>query len=113
MYRPTDRSLQMNTPATYYAPTIEEVNGREQKAYSPIGIIVKGHFKEKSGSEVNINGLKVVNKQVTFTAWYDPRVKAEGRFDIYGNIYEITNVENVEMRNRYMVCELDYVGAGA
>ena len=113
MYRPTDRSLQMNTPATYYACSTERVNGREQKVYAPVGIIVKGHFKERGGNEVNINGLKFVNKQITFTCWYDPRVQAKGRFQIYNRVYEITNVENVEMRNRYMICELDFVGAGA
>lgn len=112
MYKPIDRSLQMNTPAVYYSCDIQKVNGREQKVHNKVGLF-KGHYKEKSGSETVVNGLKVINKSITFTCWYDPQIKQEGRFDIYGQFYEITNVENVEMRNRYMVCELEYIGAGA
>lgn len=112
MYRPIDRCLQMNTPATYYSCTTKKVSGREQKVYNQVAVF-KGHYKEKGGSETVINGLNVINKQITFTCYYDPQVKQSGRFDIYGSIYEITNVENVEMRNRYMICELEKVEAGA
>lgn len=112
MYKPINRSLQMNTPAVYYACATQMVNGREQKVYNYIGVF-KGHYKEKSGNEQVVNGLKVINKQITFMCWYDPQITQSGRFDIYGSIYEITNVENVEMRNRYMICELEKVEAGA
>lgn len=112
MYQPIKRSLQMNTPATYYSCTTIKVNGREQKEYVKVGVF-RGHFKEKGGSELEVNGLKLINKSITFTCWYDPQVKQNGRFDIYGNLYEITNVENVEMRNRYMTCTLEFIGAGA
>lgn len=112
MYRAIDRSLQMNTPAAYYSCTTQKVSGRDKKTYNYVGVF-KGHFKEKSGSETIINGLKVVNKSITFTCWYDPQIKQDGRLDIYGHLYSITNVENVEMRNRYIICELEYIGAGA
>lgn len=112
MYKPIKRSLQMNTPAVYYSCTTEMTNGREQKVYTKGGIFM-GHFKEKGGNETIINGLKVINKSITYTCWYDQGVKQSGRFDIYGSIYEITNVENVEMRNRYMICELEKIEAGA
>lgn len=112
MYRPIDRSLQMNIPGTYYSCGSQKVNGREQKVYNKIGVFM-GHYKEKGGSETVINGIKLINKSITFTCWYDPRIEQKGRFDIYGKTYEITNVEDVEMRHRYMICELEYVGAGA
>jgi len=112
MYQPIKRSLQMNTPAEYYSCTRKKTNGREQKAYNRVGVF-KGHFKEKGGSETEINGLKLINKSITFTCWYDLQIKQEGRFNIYGSTYEITNVENVEMRNRYMICTLEVVEAGA
>lgn len=112
MYQPIKRILQMNTPAVYYSCTTEIVNGREQKEYNRVGVFM-GHFKEKSGNEVVINGLKLINKSITFTCHYDPQVKQNGRFDIYGNLYEITNVENVEMRSRYMTCTLESIKAGA
>lgn len=112
MFKPIKRSLQMSTPATYYSCSTQMINGREQKEYNFVGVF-KGHFKEKGGSETVINGLKVINKSITFTCWYDPQIKQDGRFDIYGQVYEIKNVEDVEMRHRYMTCELEYIGAGA
>ena len=112
MYQPIKRSLQMNTPAGYYSCTTQKVNGREQKVYNYVGMF-KGHFKEKGGNETEINGIKLISKSITFTCWYDPQIKQDGRFDIYGSLYEIKNVENVEMRNRYMTCTLEYIGAGA
>lgn len=112
MFQPIKRTLQMNTPAIYYSCTTKKVNGREQKVYEKVGVF-KGHFKEKGGNEAVINGVKLINKSITFTCWFDPQVKQSGKLDIYGNQYEIINVENVEMRNRYMICELEFIGAGA
>ncbi len=112
MYRPIDRSLTMTTPAVYYSCITKKVNGREQKVYNKVGVF-KGHYKEKGGSEAVINGVKLINKSITFTCWYDPQIEQNGRFNIYGKVYEITNVENVEMRNMYIICELDLIEAGA
>ena len=112
MYRPIDRTLQMNTPAMYYSCEQETVSGRDKKTYKPAGI-VKGHYKEKGGSETEINGVKIINKQITFTCWYDPKIKQNGKFLIYDSWFEITNVEDVEMRHRYMICELESIEAGA
>ena len=112
MYRPIDRCLQMNTPAQFQTCTKEKVNGKEKKIYTDTFSTV-GHYKEQSGSEYEVNGLKVVNKSITFTCWYDPRIVQKGRFIIYGKSYDIENVEDVEMRHRYMICSLTYVGGGA
>lgn len=112
MYQPIKNSLQMNTPAEYYSCTRRKVNGRDKKGYNFVGVF-RGHFKEKGGTETEINGVKLISKSITFTCWYDPQIKQEGRFNIYGQVYEITNVENVEMRNRYMTCTLELVKAGA
>lgn len=112
MYKPIKRSLQMTTPATYYSCDTQTVNGRDKKIYQKGGVY-RGHFKEKGGSESVINDLKLISKSITFTCWYDPKIKQEGRFEIYGKVYEITNAENVEMRNRYLICTLENVEAGA
>lgn len=112
MFQPIKRSLQMNTPAFYYSCTTIKVNGREQKEYVKVGII-RGHFKQKGGNETEINGLKLINKSITFTCWYDPRIEQKGRFDIDGKLYEITDVEDTEMKGRYNVCTLEFIGAGA
>ena len=112
MYKPIKQSLQMNTPAIYYSCTTEKVSGREQKVYNKVDVFM-GHFKEKGGNEIEVNGVKVINKSITFTCWYDPQIKQDGRFDIYGELYEIKNVEDVEKRHRYTTCTLEYIGAGA
>ena len=113
MYKPIKHSLQMNTPALYYSCTTKQIHGREQKKYSEVGSLVKGLFKEKSGSEVVINGVKVITKGISFICWYDPKIKQDGKLDIYGNVYEIKNAENVELRNMFLLCTLEYIGAGA
>lgn len=112
MYRPIKNSLQMTTPAQYQTCTTTEINGKDKKIYTN-AFEVFGHYKEKGGNESVFNGLKVINKTITFTCWYDPRIEQNGRLIIYGKIYDITNAENVEMRNKYLVCSLSYVGAGA
>lgn len=112
MYQPIKKSLQMNTPATHQKPVYQTVNGRDMKSFAPVGTLM-GHFKQKSGNEVEINGLKVVNKNITYTCWYNPKLEEKDRLIILGRVYEVTDVENVEMRNRYMTCSLVYVGAGA
>ena len=112
MYKPIRNSLQMSTPAFYRPCTKERINGREKKSYGkPFNLMV--HYKEKGGSEVVVNGVKVITKTTTAICWYDPRIEQDGRLIIYGKVYEITNAENVEMRNRYLVCSLKYIRAGA
>lgn len=112
MAKPAKESRKKTTPAMYQTCTIKEVNGKDKKTYTD-AFLVFGEYVEKSGNEYEVNGLKVVNKTITFTAHYDPRIKADGRLIIYGNTYDITNAENYRMQNTDTICSLKYVGAGA
>ena len=102
----------MTTPAAHQKPTYSTVNGRDMKSYAPVGVL-RGHFKQKGGNETEINGVKLVSKSITYTCWYNPNLEEKDRLIILGKVYEVTDVENTEMKNRYSVCSLEYVGAGA
>lgn len=112
MYKPIKNSLSMTTPAVHQKPVFETINGRDKKSFQNVGVR-RGHFKEKGGGEIEVGGLKIITKTITYTTRFSGQLKETDRLIIYGKTYEITNVENVEMRNVYAVCELKYLGAGA
>lgn len=112
MAKPAKKSISMRTPAIYQTCEIKEVGGKDKKTYSN-ALVLMGEYVEKSGGEYEVNGLKVVNKTITFTCRYDPKIEANGRLIIYGRTYDITNVENYRMQNTDTICSLSYVGAGA
>lgn len=110
--KPAKKGIVMRTQAIYQTCTKTTINGREKKTYVNKFSVV-GEYVEKSGNEYEVNGLKVVNKTITFSCRYDPRIKEDGRLIIYGKTYEITNAENYRMQNTDTICSLRYVGAGA
>lgn len=112
MYKPVKNSLSMTTPALHQKPVYETINGREKKTFRNI-CVRKGYFKEKGGGEVEVGGVKIITKTITYTCRFSKQLEATDRLIIYGKQYEITNVEDVEMRHYYAVCELKYLGAGA
>lgn len=111
MYKPAN-IREFVTPAVHKKPTIENINGHSQKTYTEVGTI-KGKFKQKSTSEMNVNGLKLINDKISFVTWYTPTLDAQDILNINGIDYEIVGtVENVEMRNRYAVCNLERLKGG-
>lgn len=110
--KPAKKGITMRTLAMYQSCTIKEVGGKDKKTYTNAFEVI-GEYVEKSGSEYEVNGLKVVNKTITFTCRYDPRIKEDGRFIINGDKYEITNAENYRMQNTDTICSLSKVKAGA
>lgn len=88
-------------------------NGRTSKTVKVIGT-VRGKFKQKGTTEKSANGLTVVADQTTYTTWYKADYEAKDILTIGGIDYEIIGTpENVEMRNRYSVLNLERIGGGA
>ena len=112
MYRPAN-IREMVTPAVHKKPTYSEVNGRSFKNYNVVGNL-RGKFKLKGTSEKNANGLTVVNTTTTYTTWYKSDLAANDILIIGGVEYEIIGEpENVEMRGRYTILNLERTGGGA
>lgn len=113
MYKPAN-VREFITPAIHKKPVQTTVNGRTTNtSYSEVGNL-RGKFKQKGTSEINSNGLTVVNTKTTYTTWFKSNLEAKDVLTINGVDYQIIGeVENVEMRGRYAIVNLEKVEAGA
>lgn len=112
MYKPAN-IREFITPAVHKKAVEVETNGRLSKTYNIVGTI-RGKFKQKGTAETAANGLTVVNDKVSFITWFKKDLAASDVLTIGGVDYEIIgSVENVEMRGRYAVLNLERIGGGA
>lgn len=112
MYKPAN-IREFITPAIHKKPTYSEVNGRTVKTFAEVGTL-RGKFKQKGTAEITANGLTVINDKISFITWFKKDLEAKDILNINGVDYEIIgSVENVEMRNRYAVVNLEKIEAGA
>lgn len=112
MYKPANLR-EFVTPATHKKPTTQLIYGHNQKTYTVAGTI-RGKFKQKTTSELNANGLSIVEDKVSFITWWSNNLEAQDVLTINNIDYEIVGtVENVEQRNRYAVLTLHRIEGGA
>lgn len=112
MYKPANLR-EFVTLAVHKKPATQIVNGHNQKTYNVVGNI-KGKFKQKSTSELDANGLVIVEDKVTYITWWNNNLKAQDILTINNIDYEIVGEpENVEMRSRYAVLNLRLIKGGA
>ena len=112
MYKPAN-IREFVTPAVHKKAVEVEVNGRLTKQLEIVGTL-RGKFKLKGTTEITANGLTVVNDKTTFITWFKSNLEASDVLNINGNDYKIIgSVENVEMRGRYAVLNLEKISGGA
>lgn len=112
MYKPAS-IREFVTPARHKKNIEVIINGRVVKEFAEVGK-VKGKFKLKGTSEIAANGLKVVNDKTSYTTWWKKDFEAGDRLEIGGADYEVIGTpENVEMRGRYAILNLEKIGGGA
>lgn len=114
MFKPAN-PREFTTPAIHKKPTTETVFGVDSKdfveAKKPN---LRGKFKQKTSNEVTANGVVVVIENITYSTWYKADLEAGDQLVINGEAYEIKGKpDNVENRNRYMVCNLERISGGA
>jgi len=101
------------TPAVQKRTQVVMINGRTQKQVIEVANL-RGKFKQKGTSELNANGLVVVNVKTTYTTWWKEDFKAGDILTINGVNYLVKGQpENVEMRSRYAVLPLEILEGGA
>ena len=101
------------TPAIQKRTQVVMINGRTQKEVVEVANL-RGKFKQKGTSELNANGLVVVNVKTTYTTWWKEDFKAGDILTINGIDYLVKGQpENVEMRSRYAVLPLEILEGGA
>lgn len=112
MYKPAN-IREFVTPAIYKKTQVNFVNGRTQKSVVQVATI-RGKFKQKGTSEINANGLYVVNENTTFITWWKTTFESGDILNINGEDYQIIGKpENVEMRSRYAILLLERLEGGA
>lgn len=112
MYKPAN-IREFVTPATQKRTSVTLVNGRTQKGVVVVAQL-RGKFKQKGTSELNANGLLVVNDRTSYITWWKKDFKSGDILTIYGVDYEVKGTpENVEMRGRYAVLNLEKLSGGA
>lgn len=112
MYKPAN-VREFITPAVHKKAVESVVNGRLTKSLEIVGTL-RGKFKQKGCAEMGANGLTVVNEKTSFITWYKSDLTAADVLTINGIDYEIIGtVENVEMRGRYAVINLERISGGA
>ena len=112
MYKPAN-IREFVTPAVQKRTTITTVNGRTQKTETVVANL-RGKFKQKASGEMNANGLVVVHNTTSFTTWWKDDFKAGDVLTIGGVDFKVKGQpENVEMRGRYAVLQLERLEGGA
>lgn len=114
MYKPAN-IREFVTPALHKKPVSETIDGRTQKRFeSAPNPNIRGKFKMKGTSEVTANGIVVVNDKTTFTTWWKADLESGDVLTIGGQDYRVIGIpENVEMRGRYAIINLERIGGGA
>lgn len=112
MYKPAD-IREFVTPATQKRTQVDIVNGRTQKSVVEVANL-RGKFKQKGTSELNANGLYVVNEKTQYITWWKSDFKAGDILTINGIDFQVRGQpENVEMRGRYAILTLERIEGGA
>lgn len=112
MYKPAN-IREFVTPAIQKRTQVQMVNGRTQREVVEVANL-RGKFKQKGTSELDANGLLVVNTKTSYTTWWKSDLKSGDILTIYGVDYEVKGKpENVEMRSRYAILTLEELSGGA
>lgn len=112
MYKPANLR-EFVTTAVQKRTEVVIVNGRTQKRVTEIATL-RGKFKQKGTSEIQANGLLVVNERTTYTTWWKSDLKAGDILSINGEDFQVKGQpENVEMRCRYAILNLERIEGGA
>ena len=112
MYNPSP-IREFVTPAIQKRTQVVVIDGRSQKQVVEVANL-RGKFKQKGTSDLNANGLTIVNTKTTYITWWKDDFKAGDILTINGIDYLVKGQpENVEMRNRYAVLPLELLEGGA
>lgn len=98
---------QMSTPIKLQSRVETDVNGQQSISYTDkTNSDCSCNWKGRGGTETMQSGSNVVEDTADLTMWYRPDVTERDRVLMNGASYEIVNIENVEMRNQYMIVKV-------
>lgn len=107
---------QFTTPIRVQRRQETRVNGAPDISYVDAELPLDCcNWKGRGGSESVTAGTIVVADTAELTMWYRPDISEQDRVLLRDNAelaYEVTNIENVEMRNQYMIVKVKRVVNG-
>jgi hypothetical protein len=117
MYRPKEAST-MIVPAKLLKRVVTTVSGAKEISYvdAPQNAIFFCNFKTFGGTESVVNGKLVIENTAQVTTWFRPDVKASDRMILLDDLSEwdiISDPENIERRNQFLVFKVRKVTGGA
>lgn len=111
MYRPNIK--QMTTPIRIQRRQEAIVNGAPDISYVDANPALDFcNWKGRGGTESTQSGSLVVFDTAELTMWYRPDVTVQDRILLNDDpdlAYEVINVENVEMRNQFLILKVQRV----
>ena len=101
MFRP-QKTAQMTTPIRIQTVSYVDHLGQKRKNFQNVNYVSYANWSSYGGT-------------ATLTTWYDENIVNEGQIiRLTDNAaFEIMNVENIEMRNQFMIIRVRRVDGGA
>lgn len=104
MWKPSIQ--QMSTAIQIQTRTETNVNGQPDIGFSDYASVFC-NWKGRGGTESVQSGVPVVEDTADLTMWYIPGISERDLVLLnHTTPYEITNIENVEMRNQYLILKV-------
>lgn len=114
MFKPS--TLTFSTPIRVQLRVEGNVNGAPDISYVDADPALDFcAWKGKGGTEITIAGSFAVLDTAELTMWYRPDLSEKSKVLLNDEVslpYEVTNIENVEMRNQYMIVKVKRVVNG-
>lgn len=115
MYKPPKAEEMRTVVQLRIVASEEKVRGRVQRTYAD-SFIFPCNFSSHGGTESVIDGLLMIDETATITCRYFPEIAANCRIRLLqsGAEYEIiSEPENVEMRNQWLIFKVRRIKGGA
>lgn len=111
-YRP---SGPFNVPMWVFVPQIITAKGSTKKNYPNVGELIWCTFRSFGGTEINSNGVLIVEDTAIIETWFRPDIKSDCKLkDESGIEYEILGTpENINKRNQFLRFKIKSVRGGA
>lgn len=110
---------EFNVPMIVLTPTYSTVGGVRKKTFSAVenGFLIYCTFKTYGGTEQQVNGLYSIEDTANIETWFRPDITSGCRIALADNpsvVYEIiSEPENLQMKNQYLLFKVSRVKGGA
>lgn len=105
MWKPNVK--QMSTPIKLQTRHETSINGSPDVFYADKSVnVAMCNWKGRGGSESVLSGTLVVDDTADITMWWRPDIWLGDRVILGESSYDVINIENVEMRNQFMILKV-------